>query len=53
VSPFGPCRPVHINAGLLFLMAITSMEVYGVIIAGWAPIPSTLSSGVARIGADW
>ncbi|NMG74765.1 NADH-quinone oxidoreductase subunit NuoH [Aromatoleum diolicum] len=26
----------NVNAGLLFLLAITSMEVYGVIIAGWA-----------------
>ena len=26
----------NINAGLLLVMAITSMEVYGVIIAGWA-----------------
>lgn len=25
-----------VNAGLLFLLAITSLEVYGVIIAGWA-----------------
>src|SRR3954471_22418156 len=37
VVPFGPNAAVsNINAGLLFLMAITSMEVYGVIIAGWA-----------------
>lgn len=26
----------NVNAGLLFLLAITSMEVYGVIISGWA-----------------
>jgi NADH-quinone oxidoreductase subunit H len=26
----------NVNAGLLFLLAVTSMEVYGVIIAGWA-----------------
>jgi NADH-quinone oxidoreductase subunit H len=26
----------NVNAGLLLLMAITSIEVYGVIIAGWA-----------------
>src|SRR4051794_12864383 len=37
VMPFGPdVALANINAGLLFLMAITSMEVYGVIIAGWA-----------------
>ena len=36
VVPFGPDAAVsNINAGLLYLMAITSMEVYGVIIAGW------------------
>ncbi len=26
----------NVNAGLLFLLAVTSMEVYGVIVAGWA-----------------
>lgn len=26
----------NVNAGLLFLLAITSMEVYGVIVSGWA-----------------
>jgi hypothetical protein len=37
VIPFGPdIALANINAGLLFLMAITSLEVYGVIIAGWA-----------------
>jgi NADH-quinone oxidoreductase subunit H len=37
VIPFGPeVALANVNAGLLFLMAITSMEVYGVIIAGWA-----------------
>src|SRR4249920_1214753 len=37
VVPFGPEVAVsNINAGLLFLMAIASLEVYGVIIAGWA-----------------
>jgi len=35
VIPFGPeVALANINAGLLFLLAITSMEVYGVIIAG-------------------
>ena len=44
VVPFGPeVALANVNAGLLFLMAITSLEVYGVIIAGWAPTPSTLS----------
>jgi len=37
VVPFGPDIALdNINAGLLFLMAITSMEVYGVIISGWS-----------------
>src|SRR5215468_2899635 len=37
VIPFGPDAALaNINAGLLFLMAVTSVEVYGVIIAGWA-----------------
>ena len=37
VIPFGPELALsNINAGLLFLMAITSLEVYGVIVAGWA-----------------
>lgn len=37
VIPFGPEVALsNINAGLLFIMAITSMEVYGVIIAGWS-----------------
>lgn len=35
VIPFGPETVLaNVNAGLLFVMAITSMEVYGVIIAG-------------------
>ena len=37
VVPFGPeIILADINAGLLFLLAITSLEVYGVILAGWA-----------------
>ena len=37
VVPFGPERVLaDIDAGLLYIMAITSMGVYGVIIAGWA-----------------
>ncbi|WP_341686849.1 NADH-quinone oxidoreductase subunit H, partial [Limnohabitans sp.] len=34
--PFGPeVALTNLNAGLLLVMAITSIEVYGVIIAGW------------------
>ncbi len=37
VIPFGPETVLaNVNAGLLYLMAITSLEVYGVIVAGWA-----------------
>ena len=37
VIPFAPGMVLaDINAGLLFVMAITSVGVYGVIIAGWA-----------------
>jgi NADH-quinone oxidoreductase subunit H len=37
VMPFGPETVLaNVNAGLLYLMAIMSLEVYGVIIAGWA-----------------
>lgn len=37
VVPFGDGLVLaNVNAGLLLLLAITSMEVYGVIIAGWA-----------------
>ncbi len=37
VVPFGDGLVLaNVNAGLLFLLAITSMEVYGIIISGWA-----------------
>lgn len=37
VVPFGPEHVLaDVNAGLLYVMAITSIGVYGVIVAGWA-----------------
>jgi NADH-quinone oxidoreductase subunit H len=37
VIPFGPEMVLaDVNAGLLYVMAITSIGVYGVIVAGWA-----------------
>jgi NADH-quinone oxidoreductase subunit H len=53
VVPFGPEKAVsNINAGLLFLMAITSMEVYGVIIAGWASNSKYAFLGALRASAQ-
>jgi len=54
VVPFGPdVALANVNAGLLFLMAITSLEVYGVVIAGWAlQLQVLLSGGFARVCAN-
>jgi len=53
VMPFGPEVAVsNINAGLLFLMAITSLEVYGVIIAGWASNSKYAFLGALRASAQ-
>ena len=53
VVPFGPDAAVsNINAGLLFVMAITSMEVYGVIIAGWASNSKYAFLGALRASAQ-
>ena len=53
VVPFGPEIALsNINAGLLFLMAITSMEVYGVIIAGWASNSKYAFLGAMRASAQ-
>jgi NADH-quinone oxidoreductase subunit H len=53
VVPFGPDVVLaNIDAGLLFLMAITSMEVYGVIIAGWASNSKYAFLGALRASAQ-
>ncbi len=53
VIPFGPeIALANINAGLLLLMAITSMEVYGVIIAGWASNSKYAFLGAMRASAQ-
>jgi NADH-quinone oxidoreductase subunit H len=53
VIPFGPeVALANINAGLLFIMAIMSMEVYGVIIAGWASNSKYAFLGALRASAQ-
>ncbi|MFW9617483.1 NADH-quinone oxidoreductase subunit NuoH [Aquabacterium sp.] len=53
VIPFGPeVALANVNAGLLFLMAITSLEVYGVIIAGWASNSKYAFLGAIRASAQ-
>ncbi len=43
----------NVNAGILLVMAITSIEVYGVIIAGWASNSKYAFLGaLAGIGTD-
>ncbi len=53
VIPFGPdVALANINAGLLFVMAIASMEVYGVVIAGWASNSKYAFLGALRASAQ-
>ncbi len=53
VVPFGPdVALANVNAGLLFVMAITSMEVYGVVIAGWASNSKYAFLGALRASAQ-
>jgi NADH-quinone oxidoreductase subunit H len=42
----------NVNAGLLFLLAVTSLEVYGVIIAGWASNSKYPFLGAMRAAAQ-
>lgn len=51
--PFGPDVAVsNVNAGLLLIMAITSIEVYGVIIAGWSSNSKYAILGALRASAQ-
>ncbi len=53
VIPFGPDRALaNINAGLLLLLALTSLEVYGVILAGWASNSKYAFLGALRASAQ-
>ena len=53
VIPFGPeVALANVNAGLLLVMAITSMEVYGVVISGWAANSKYSFLGAMRASAQ-
>ncbi|CAM3742704.1 NADH-quinone oxidoreductase subunit NuoH [Bordetella sputigena] len=53
VVPFGPQVVLaNVNAGLLYIMAITSVGVYGVIVAGWASNSKYAFLGALRASAQ-
>lgn len=53
VVPFAPDTALaNVNAGLLLVMAIASIEVYGVIIAGWASNSKYALLGALRASAQ-
>lgn len=52
VIPFGPDMVLaNVNAGLLFIMAITSVSIYGIIIGGWASNSKYALMGAVRAAA--
>jgi len=53
VIPFGPeLALANVNAGLLLVLAITSIEIYGVIIGGWASNSKYPFLGALRASAQ-
>ena len=53
VVPFGPgVALANVNAGLLLLLAITSIEVYGIVLAGWASNSKYSFMGAMRASAQ-
>src|SRR5690554_2025108 len=53
VMPFGPEMVLaDVNAGLLYILAITSLGVYGVIVAGWATNSKYALLGALRAAAQ-
>lgn len=53
VIPFGPEMALaDVNAGLLYILAITSIGVYGVIVAGWASNSRYAFLGALRAAAQ-
>jgi NADH-quinone oxidoreductase subunit H len=53
VIPFAPGRAfANINAGLLYVLALTSMGVYGVILAGWSANSKYAFLGAMRSAAQ-
>ncbi len=53
IVPFGPdVALANVNAGLLYVMAIASVEVYGVVISGWASNSKYAFLGAIRASAQ-